>query len=159
LLAWLQPLLHTAHTYRLLSPLQISDIITITDKWAWLVRHSTGHCMHMESVDTRLSLIFSQWGLTKTMLPVMAEEYSSLTCNKIKNSSIPLQTNQQWKLFSETALVWGENIQDNDCELSVHSAICLIYCHYTVFDKFQPQLAIFTACIYLEIITTKLTWP
>ena len=111
---------------------QILPIITITDMCAWLVRHSIRHCVHMKSVDSRFSLISSHWGQTKKMFPVMAEEYSSLSCNKVKNSLILLQTNQQRKLVSNTAVVW-ENVQDNNCQLSVHRTNCLISTFITQF--------------------------
>jgi hypothetical protein len=48
----------------------ILPIIAITDRWAWLVRHSTRHCAHMKSVDNRFRLISSHWGLTNKMFPV-----------------------------------------------------------------------------------------
>ena len=113
---WLQPMLPTAHTYHLLSPLQTSEPSlsdTVPDaECTW-------------SVLTPGSALFpltENWQTKCSQL--LAEEYSSLFCNKEKNSPILTQTNQQLRLVQETAVVW-ENIQDN-CQLSVHRTNCLI---------------------------------
>jgi hypothetical protein len=103
----------------------IPPINSITDNWAWLVRHSTRHCVHMKSVDNRFSLISFYWGLTKKMFPITGWRIVLIILQLRKNSPILLQTNQQWKLVSNTAVVW-ENIQDNDSQLSVHRTNFLI---------------------------------
>ena len=116
LLAWLKSMPDIAHTYRQLSPLQICEP-GLSD--------STRHCVHMKCVDSRFGFTSSHWWLTHRMFPATGWRIFFIILQQRKNSPILLQTNQQWKLVSNTAVVW-ENVQDNNCQLSVHRTSCLI---------------------------------
>jgi hypothetical protein len=65
----------------------IPPIIAITDKWAWLVGHSTRHCAHMKSVDTG-SALFPLTEESQTKCSQLQAEECSSSCNKGKNSTI-----------------------------------------------------------------------
>ena len=76
----------------------IHPIITITDKSACPVRHSTRHCVHMKSVDTRFSLTSSHWGLTNKTFPATGWRIFIIILQQRKNLPILIQNNQQLRM-------------------------------------------------------------
>jgi hypothetical protein len=139
--AWLQPMPHTAHTH--------TAYYHITDKWTWLVRHCTRHCVHMKSVDTRFSRISYQSGLTKTMFPVTGWRVFLIILQKSKKihqSCYKLINNENW---FQTLQLSGKISKITTVNRLYTEPIVLYLLSLHSFWLVQHQLAIFTVCIYL----------
>ena len=115
----------------------ILPIITITDKWAWLVRHSTGHCaldtVCAWSVLTSGSALFplaEDWQTKCSQL--LAEEYSSLFCNKEKFTSLHTKQSTINTVLKNCSCL-GKYPRQWLPTVCTQNQLSCIYCHYTVF--------------------------
>ena len=146
--AWLKSMPLTGHTYQLLSPLQISEPSlsdTVPDTvWAWSVL----------TPGSAISPLNQDWQRNSSSYCPKNIPHYSATKKKFTNPHTKQSTNKTG--FKNCSCLGKHTRQQMPI---VYRTNCLISTTITQLSLIQPQMPIFTVCIYFEIITTKITQP